>query len=288
MTEAALFAMAAIWGVNFPVVKWATRYFAPLAFNGLRVLLATVVVLVIVGTFLRSELPTRRDIRRLAALGVIGHGAYQTCFILGIARTTVGTAALVLAASPAMIALVGRALGVERPARRAWAGIALQLAGVGAVVVGTSLGVPAGAAAPSAVGPLLMLGAAVSWAFYAVLLKPYAERVHPMHLSAWTMLGGVLLLCAAAVVPALSTDWAAVPPAGWGAVAYSGVGALVLAYLCYYRGVRVLGPTRTAMFTNLQPIIAIVVAYATLGETPTAWQLVGAVSIMTGLVIARS
>jgi drug/metabolite transporter (DMT)-like permease len=70
-------------------------------------------------------------------------------------------------------------------------------------------------------------------------------------------------------------------------VAYSGFGALVIAYLFYYRGVRVLGPTRTAMFSNLQPLIALTVAYLTLGETPSVWQLAGAGSIMTGLLVSR-
>ena len=63
--------------------------------------------------------------------------------------------------------------------------------------------------------------------------------------------------------PALSgVDWGAVTPGVWGAVAYSGFAALVVAYLLWYRGVRVLGPTRTAMFGNLQPIIALLVAWA--------------------------
>jgi drug/metabolite transporter (DMT)-like permease len=176
---------------------------------------------------------------------------------------------------------------VERPPRRAWLGVALQLVGVGAVVLGTSgrAGVAGGRA--TLAGSLLLLGAALCWAFYAVLLKRYTERVHPLQMSAWTMAGGVLLLGAFATPAWLATEWRAVPLAGWGAVVYSGIGALVIAYLFYYRGVRVLGPTRTAMFSNLQPLIALTVAYFTLGETPTVWQLAGAGSIMTGLLVSR-
>ena len=75
---------------------------------------------------------------------------------------------------------------------------------------------------------------------------------------------------------------------GWTAIAYSGVFALVVAYFFWYRGIRVIGPTRTAMYSNLQPIIALLVDWAMLGETPTIWQGVGAASIMTGLVLARA
>jgi drug/metabolite transporter (DMT)-like permease len=52
--------------------------------------------------------------------------------------------------------------------------------------------------------------------------------------------------------------------------------------------VRVIGPTRTAMYSNLQPVIAVLVAWAMLGETPTVWQGVGTVSIMAGLVMTRA
>ena len=121
----------------------------------------------------------------------------------------------------------------------------------------------------------------------AKLLRPYAERLHPLQVSAWTMFGGLGVLLAVGARSLVRTDFAAVTPGAWGAVLYSGVVALVVAYLFYYRGVRVLGPTRTAMFANLQPLIALVVAYMTLGETPTGVQLAGAAAIMVGLLVSR-
>jgi len=42
------------------------------------------------------------------------------------------------------------------------------------------------------------------------------------------------------------------------------------------------------VFSNLQPVIAMLMAWAILHETPTAWQTVGAVSIMTGLLLTRA
>ena len=84
-----------------------------------------------------------------------------------------------------------------------------------------------------------------------------------------------------------NAKWSAVPLAGWAAVFYSGVFALVIAYFFWYRGVRVIGPTRTAMYTNLQPVIAVLVAWMMLGESPTLWQGIGAACIMGGLVLTR-
>ena len=50
---------------------------------------------------------------------------------------------------------------------------------------------------------------------------------------------------------------------------------------------RVVGPVRTAMFSNLQPIVALAVAALTLGERPGPWQLAGAAAIAAGLVVSR-
>jgi drug/metabolite transporter (DMT)-like permease len=135
-------------------------------------------------------------------------------------------------------------------------------------------------------GPALVLAAALAWACYAVLLKPFAARVDPLQLSAWTLFGGVALLVPLAAPGLARLHPTAVAPAAWGAVLYSSLVAMVLAYLFYYRGVRVVGAVRTSMFSNLQPIVALAVAAATLGERPGPWQLAGAGLIAAGLVAA--
>jgi drug/metabolite transporter (DMT)-like permease len=63
---------------------------------------------------------------------------------------------------------------------------------------------------------------------------------------------------------------------------------MVIAYLFWNRGLRLLGPTRTAMFGNLQPIFALVAARILLGEQPGAWQLVGTTAIIAGVLLTRT
>jgi len=130
--------------------------------------------------------------------------------------------------------------------------------------------------------------ASLTWAMYSVLLQPYTARSHPIHLAAITLATGAAFLVIVAL-PALGRlDVQAVPLKAWGAVVYAGVGALVIAYLLFYRGIRVLGPTRTAMYGNLQPLIALAVAWLVLSERPTGWQLLGALFIMGGLLLSRT
>jgi drug/metabolite transporter (DMT)-like permease len=284
-TEALLLLMVLIWGVNFSVVKFGTGVLAPLAFNGLRVALAAAALwgVALAGT---RGWPARRDALVLLGLGVIGNGLYQLFFIEGIARTRAGSAALVLATSPAVIALIGHLHGSEKVGGRGWAGIALQLLGMASVVMGGAAAASAGASQP-ALGALLMFGGCVCWAVFTVALKPYTHRVDALQLSAITMTGGAVPLLLVATPALAAADWGRVGLPAWGAVLYSGLLALVVAYLLWYRGVRVLGPTRTAMFGNLQPIVALLVAWLALAEVPTAWQVAGAAAIMSGLFISR-
>jgi drug/metabolite transporter (DMT)-like permease len=79
-----------------------------------------------------------------------------------------------------------------------------------------------------------------------------------------------------------------VTPRTWAAIAYSVIGSLVIAYLFWYRGVRVIGPTRTAIYSNHQPVIALLVSWVLINEVPTAWQGVGAATIIAGVILTRS
>src|SRR3954454_2529640 len=85
VTDSLLVAMAAIWAINYTVAKYGTRTVPPLAYNAVRIVMATIVLLVI-GQLRSSERPSRGDIVALLVIGVLGNGLYQFCFIEGLAR----------------------------------------------------------------------------------------------------------------------------------------------------------------------------------------------------------
>jgi drug/metabolite transporter (DMT)-like permease len=284
LTDASLVLVAIIWGVNFSIVKFGTTLIDPLAYNGVRVLLAAVLLLAI-ALASRGPFPTARELAILLALGVLGNGVYQLLFIEGVARTRASDAGLVIAASPAFIAIVGRMFGVERVSARGVMGIVMSICGIAFVILGTT---NATAGDASIRGDLLVMAGSLCWAFYTVMLKPYTEQLSGLHVSAFTMLGGAIPLFLLAWPHIAVTHWAQLPAKGWSAIVYSGVFALVIAYLFWYRGVRVIGPTRTAMYSNLQPVVAVLMAWWMLGETPTWWQGVGTACIVGGLLLTRT
>ena len=283
VTEGLLVLMAVIWGVNFAVMKYGTTVLEPLAYNGVRLAVGATVMMTFVA-IRRAPRLASRDIRQLLLLGVLGTGIYQVFFINGLARTRAGTASLVVASSPAVIAIVGRFLGVETITRRAVAGIALSIAGVGFVILSSAA---SSEGQTSVFGDLLVLTSVVCWSFYTHLLRPFTHRIDGMQIAAWTLLGGTAPVLMFAAPAMLRADWSAVAPLTWSAVAYSGIGSMGVAYLFWYRGVRVIGSTRTSMFANLQPIVAIGVSWPLLGERPTLFQGIGAAAVLSGLLLTR-
>ncbi len=297
LTDVLLFAMAVIWGSNFVVVKYATRIFSPVAFTGLRV--GTVAVFMILFALMRrtgtgARATSRRAqtdslgrgvITRLLLLGVLGNGLYQLFFVLGVARTRAGNAALIVGAAPAFIALAARAKGLEKIQRMTALGIVLSVVGVGLVIAGSA---NSGKGQTTLLGSVLVFLGVVCWTFYTIYLQPYTKRVDAITLSALTLIGGSVPLLIASGAAIVATDWARIGIGGWLALLYSSIVSMGIAYLFYYRGLRVLGPTRTAVYSNLQPIIALLVAWPLLGENPTIFQGIGAATIVAGVFMTRS
>lgn len=277
--------MALIWGVNYSVIKFGTSLVQATAYNAVRVAMGTVLLLIIARIWGGAP-PARRDAMILMALGALGNGIYQIFFAEGITRTRAGEAALVVGASPALIALFGRIAGVERANKRAVVGIALSILGVAMIVLSAAAGAPAEGS--SLFGDLLVLCGSVCWALYTVLLIPYTKRNGGFWIIALTMTGGTIVLMLAGGRAIMATSWTTLPPALWYALVYSGIGGLVVAYFCWLHGVKVLGPTRTSLFTNLQLPTALIVAWLTLRETPTPWQVVGAITILSGALLTRA
>jgi drug/metabolite transporter (DMT)-like permease len=174
---------------------------------------------------------------------------------------------------------------MEHVKRMTLAGIALSVLGVGLVIAG-SAGSSSGQT--TLLGSVLVFLGVLSWTAYTIMLQPYTKRIDVIQLSAVTMIGGAVPLLILSTPALIATDWSSVGAGGWLALFYSSVISMGVAYVFWYRGLRVLGPTRSAVYTNLQPIVALLVAWGFLGEIPTPFQAIGAVTIIAGVFLTRS
>jgi drug/metabolite transporter (DMT)-like permease len=281
--DAAMLFVALIWGANFTVTKLAFAELSPLAFTALRFIAGSALLLAVVRA-VEGPLRLPRGVMfwRLVGLGLIGNTLYQLGFVFGLDRSTATNTSLIISASPAAVAVLGGALGLERTTPRVRVGIALGLAGVAVVILARAHG-----SLRIAPGDLFSVGALACWSVYAVGLRT-VEDVSPLQITAWTTVAGTPFLVLAAIPDLRRVRWAALDVRAWGGLAYAVVLSLIVGYLLWNRSVRAVGATRTAIYMCVTPLVALLVAWAALGETPSLWHPLGGALIAAGVLLTRA
>ncbi len=225
----------------------------------------------------------RRDGARVVVAGVVIVVGYHVFLNLGTQHTTSGVAALVVALSPGMTLVLAVLVGLERLYARRVLGLALALAGVAIVV---ALGTGEELSLESAKGPLLVVGAPLSFALYNVVLKPLLGRHDLLALTAATSLVGTLgLLPFVRGSTIESTTGLSAHDAAL--ILYLGILATLLGYIGWNVGLRGLGPTRAVAFTYAISPLAVLIGAVVLDEPVTVWLAVGAALVVGGIALAQ-
>lgn len=226
---------------------------------------------------------TRQDGVRIVLAGVVIVVGYHVFLNLGTQHTTSGVAALVVALAPGMTLVLAVLAGLERLYARRVFGLALALVGVAIVV---ALGTGEELSFESAQGPLLVLVAPLSFAFYNVVLKPLLGRYDLLALTAATSLVGTLGLApfvrgsTLEATTGLSAHDAVL-------VLYLGILATLLGYIGWNIGLRGLGPTRAVAYAYAISPLAVLIGAVVLDEPVTVWLAVGAVLVIGGIALAQ-
>jgi len=284
-TDAGLVLLAMIWGVNFSVMKVVLEELDPLAVNALRFPLAAIALGLVLRNAPARAWPSRPDIPRIILLGVLGHVGYQLCFIFGIDWTRAGNASLLLSTTPIWTMILSGVAGHERPTRWVLSGICATVLGMTLVVLGRDEVVSL--SSETVRGDLLMVAASILWSVYTVAGRGPVGRYGPLRMTAWTLWTGAPIIVGMGLPSLVRADLGSISIAAWAGILYSGFLSIGLAYLLWYRGVQRLGNNRTAVYSNLVPVAALLTAWLWLAEVPTSAQLLGAAIILGGLTVAR-
>jgi len=220
----------------------------------------------------------------LCVLAATGIAAYNTFLYLGLATTTSINALLLQSTMPLVILVCSFALFGERPGIAQIAGVLLSLAGV-LVIIGRGDLAMLGALRFDA-GDLWVFAAVVSYALYSALLR----RRPPIHalsfLAVTFFLGWALLIpfylheLESGAAPRLDATTVS-------AVLYVAVLPSAVAYLCWNRGVELVGANRAGQFMHLLPVFGSVLAVLVLGEAFRPFHAAGAALIFCGIALAQ-
>lgn len=285
LIDLALLSMTAIWGVNAVIVKITYVQIPPLVFMSMRFVIAGALLLAVLWRAEQSLHIARKDWPLLIAAGMVGTGLYQPLFLTGLALTTASNTSLLIATSPAFVALLNWRFGREVLTARGWIGIALTFAGVFLIIEGGQGFV---FSAQSLLGDALILLGSFLWASYAVLAAPLMVRYSPLRVTALTTTIGATPLILIGMPAVAAHDWQQVTLWGWSGLLYSAIFAIVVGYIIWNNGVKRIGGARTALYNNLIPVIGAISAAVLLGEALTPLKVAGAAVIFAGLHLART
>ncbi|MEZ5352703.1 MAG: DMT family transporter [Bryobacteraceae bacterium] len=277
--------MVFVWSINFIVAKHALREFPSLLLGTLRFTLAGLMLVpYYVWERRRHRVPLWETggLVKLLAVGLVGVGANQLCFLLGLARTSVSHAAILFALTPMTVLLLSSAAGHERITRSKVAGILLAIAGVGLLQLrgqdqrGATLS-----------GDLFILMAMLTFALFTVGGKSLRKDFDGVTINSFAYGGSALVLSPVTLWAAHRFDFSTVSAGAWAALFYMALFPSIIAYLIYYHALRYLGATRLSTLAYLQPVIATAFAVTLLGETITPSLMSGGALILAGVFAAE-
>jgi drug/metabolite transporter (DMT)-like permease len=282
----ALFPFVAIllWSGNVMVSRLSAHTIDPYAITFWRLALAVALMsLFVLRPAWRNRAAIRPQLPKLAFLGLLAMALFQ-CLSYEAAKTTTATnMAIMTALVPLLTMLLSVVLLGERPTLGMLCGGALSFAGLVYLITG---GAPAVLLDGGVhVGDLLMLGAALAYALYSVLLR----RWH-VGLPSWqsTYIQAIAALIVMAVLLLHLPLHEALPNrASLPLIAYAGALASVVLPFFWMQGVKHLGPNRCSMFMNLLPVATAAIAVSLFGEQLHVWHLIGGAAALAGVLLAQ-
>ncbi|HYM69826.1 MAG TPA: DMT family transporter [bacterium] len=266
-----------LWGAIYPAAKIALHDIPVVDFIFLRVFIAAAILFVLAGPPRRFVPP--RALWPAVAFAGVAQIASQTLLHAGIRFTTAGIAALLLATSPLLSGTWSALFWRVHLAGRQWFGLLAGLLGI-VFVIG-----PGGPTFDGAhvLGDMLSLGAAAVWVLYSTFIGPLVGALGTIRATAWSMIVSVSLFTPFAVLPLEHVEWSGVSWQAWAGLFYSAIVGQVVAMVLWGRSIHSLGVHQAMVYMYLEPISAVVIAAALLGESLSSIQVGGAVLTFAGM-----
>jgi len=275
-----VFAMIS-WGFNLPIIKYLVTTVGPVTVTSFRMFLAGVTVFIILAFFKLIRLPTKREwgwVILGALLNVVVHHYFLA---MGLSKTTGTNAALILGTGPVLTAIFASLIMRVYPSKVQWGGFLIGILGVTLVVLAGSekLGL--------ALGDVYIFLSIAAQALSFLVISKAARTLDPRLMTAYMLIIGSFILLVVSFIqePGEIMAFATVPPVFWlGFLASATIGTAV-GHMLYNYSVGQVGPSKAAIFINLNTLFALIGSVLFLGEVITGRHLIGLFLIVTGVII---
>jgi drug/metabolite transporter (DMT)-like permease len=214
----------------------------------------------------------------LIASGLVT-AAFAICVYKAYNLVSVGTATFLLYLSPVLVAVMAPLILKEKLERSTLLCLGIALAGTGLLSWGQSVN----SGRLSAMGIVYALGSAIAWAVLMIIWKKLRETTSPITIGIWTN-----AVCAAAAAAFAIPSTHLVTPKAWVALVVFGTVSFGAASLTYFYALKRVKVQDAAILSYIEPVRAMVLGFALLGEAPRPLDYLGAALIVAaGLLLLK-
>ncbi|MCM8564796.1 DMT family transporter [Thauera linaloolentis] len=234
--------------------------------------------------------------RRLLFLeSFLGNFLFTLCMITGVSLTNALTAGVVMAAIPAVIALLSWGFLHERISPRTWGAIGCAVLGIALLAMAghggegsasVAGGADDGSGGRALLGKALLLAAVVCEAAYSVIGKKLTGKLSAKRITALINLWGFALSTPFGLYFALRFDFGAVSPGVWVLLLFYALAACMWTVWLWMTGLKVIPAAQGGVFTVMLPISAAAVGVLVLDETLNGMQMLALGVAVLGMLLA--
>lgn len=242
-----------------------------------------------------DELPMTPAIKRLLFLeSFFGNFLFSICMLFGMSMTTAVSAGVILAAIPAVVALMSWAVLKEKINPRTWAAVACSALGIGILALSKNEHHAQSTPTPDGnliynnplLGNALVFAAVVCEAAYAVIAKKLTGALSPRRITALINLWGFALMTPFGLYMAWSFNFGAVPAGSWLLLLFYALASSVWTVWLWMSGLKNVPASKAGVFTVMLPISAALVGVVVLGEPLGELQLLAFGIALLSVVLA--
>ncbi len=276
--HAAIFLANTIFGLGVPVSKalldsWVT----PMGYMASRSFFASIIFWLI-ACFLPKEHVERKDLMVILFGGLLGFVISQSLTAWALDFTTPVYFSLIAALTPVGVMLMAALFIGEKITWIKVLGVILGIVGALLMLV---KGWQAGAGKNDVLGIFLAILSVLTWAIYLIVTRKVSQKY-----SSVTQMKWVFLISAIVTVPIAMPEFgaqalysSAVNWEGIAEMAFLVLGATVLGYFLIPVAMKTLHATTVSIYTNLQPIVASMVAIF-VGQDFLSWDKIVAAALV--------
>ena len=285
--HAALLGTNVFFAINLSAVKYLTghKWIGPFGLNIIRVGVSVILFwLLFLFSGKKLTLPQKTDIPRLILCSLTGITINQLLFLKGLSMTFPIHAVLLMLTTPILITFISAWLLKELLDFRKLAGLALGVSGAIILITAKEMAVSGGEQIVA--GDILVIINAISYSFYFILVKPLMSRYKPLEAIRWIFTFGLFFMLPFGWKEFTEVRWAAIDANGLICMALVVIAGTFLAYLFNVYGISRLGAGTAGMYIYLQPFFASAIAMFFLGEKLTAYKILAALLIFSGIYLS--